>query len=509
MTGSVKEKTMVYKKLADNKRWVDEQLTLDKNFDIIWREFSFAGRDAALLMVDAFVKDDILLWIMQRLTALDREQVAPDTLMKIFEKYINYTEVEKTKDFTKAMDMMLSGATVLFVDKLDEVIIIDARTYPARSPEEPDLERVVRGSRDGFVETLVFNTELIRRRIRDKALRNELVTVGRRSKTDICITYIEDIANPDLVEKVKSKLTEIDIDGLPMAEKSVEELITPGSFWNPYPKVRYTERPDVAAQHLLEGHILVLVDTSPSAIILPATYFHHVQHAEEYRQAPTIGVYLRWVRFFGIIASLLLPPLWLLLSLQPDLLPANYKFIGPTEVGEISLMWQFLLAQLGIDLMRMAAVHTPSALATAMGLIAAVLIGQIAIDIGLFSPEVVLYLAVAAIGTFATPSYELSMANRLARIFLIALTGFFRLPGFLVGFGTLFLFLAFTKSFGVPYLWPLIPFNYRSLKTIIVRSPVPIQNLRPPIVKPRDPDRQPAMAMKPEKDPKEREKDKR
>jgi len=251
------------------------------------------------------------------------------------------------------------------------------------------------------------------------------------------------------------------------------------------------------------------VDTSPSAIILPATYFHHVQHAEEYRQAPTIGVYLRWVRFFGIIASLLLPPLWLLLSLQPDLLPANYKFIGPTEVGEISLMWQFLLAQLGIDLMRMAAVHTPSALATAMGLIAAVLIGQIAIDIGLFSPEVVLYLAVAAIGTFATPSYELSMANRLARIFLIALTGFFRLPGFLVGFGTLFLFLAFTKSFGVPYLWPLIPFNYRSLKTIIVRSPVPIQNLRPPIVKPRDPDRQPAMAMKPEKDPKEREKDKR
>ena len=120
--------------------------------------------------------------------------------------------------------------------------------------------------------------------------------VGRRSKSDICISYLADVANMHLVAEIKKLLRSIDIDGLPMAEKSVEELITPGNYWNPLPKVRYTERPDVAAQHLFEGHILIMVDTSPSVIILPTTYFHHL-HAEEYRQNPAIGAYLRWVRF--------------------------------------------------------------------------------------------------------------------------------------------------------------------------------------------------------------------
>lgn len=498
MTHKIEKKIPVRKKLKENKAWLDKQLDLDKNFDLQWREFSIADRDAALLFVDGFVKDDILLWIMRRLTSIEREQIIPNTFKKIFEKQINYVEVESLDDLHKVVDTILAGPIVLFFDGMDRAIVIDARTYPVRSPEEPDLERVVRGSRDGFVETIVFNTALIRRRVRDPKLRHELINVGNRSKTDICISYIEDIANPELVEKVKSKLQEIDIDGLPMAEKSVEELIMPGSFWNPFPRVRYTERPDVAAQHLMEGHILVIVDTSPSVIILPATFFHHVQHAEEYREAPAVGAYLRLVRFFGIVASVFIAPLWLLVSLEPGLLPESLKFIGPTKVGKIGLMWQFLFAQLGIDLMRMAAVHTPESLATALGLIAAVLVGQIAIQIGLFAPEVVLYLAVAAIGSFATPSYELSQVNRMARIFLLLVTGLFRLPGFLVGAGAYFLILALTKSFGVPYLWPLIPFDYRSLKTIIVRSPVPIQNLRPAALKPKDPDRQPAIAMKPQ-----------
>ncbi len=508
MTEKIREKVLVHKKIKENKAWIDEQLALDESFDLLWREFTIAGKDAALLFVDGFAKDDIMLWIMRRLTAVDRDEITPNTFKKIFAKQVIYIEVDSADDLHEVVDTILAGPLALFVDGLDEVIIIDARDYPVRSPEEPDLERVVRGSRDGFVETIVFNTALIRRRVRDPRLRNELFNVGNRSKSDICVSYVEDIANPKLVEKVKSKLQEIDIDGLPMAEKSVEELITPGSFWTPFPRVRYTERPDVAAQHLLEGHVLVIVDTSPSVIILPATLFHHVQHAEEFRQAPLVGAYLRWVRFFGIFASIFIAPLWLLVSLDPGLLPESLKFIGPTKVGKIGLMWQFVFAQLGIDLMRMAAVHTPEALATALGLIAAVLIGQIAIQIGLFAPEVVLYMAIAAIGSFATPSYELSMANRLVRIVLIFATGILRLPGFVGATALVFIFLAFTKSFGVPYLWPLLPFNYQAMKSIIVRSPVPIQNLRPSALKPRDRDRQPAAAMKPGKDPDSRERDK-
>jgi len=362
--------------------------------------------------------------------------------------------------------------------------------YPARGPEEPDIERVVRGSRDGFTETILFNTALIRRRLRDPRLRTELLTAGTRSKTDICVAYIQDVANPELLQTIKDRIKDIAIDGLPMAEKSVEEFITTGN-WNPLPQVRYTERPDVAAVHLLEGHILVIVDTSPSVIIAPATYFHHLQHAEEYRQNAAVGAWLRWVRFIGVMASIFLLPLWYLLATNPDVVPEALKFLGPSKQVKVPLIWQFIVAEIGLDLLRMSAIHTPTPLATALGLIAAFMLGDVAISVGLFNQEVILYLAIAAIGTFATPSYELGMANRLFRLILLLLVGLLGLPGFLAGVAAIFVLLAVTRPFGIPYLWPLIPFNAKALKAILVRSPVPVHNSRPSILKPLDKSRQP------------------
>lgn len=493
--GEVSEKNIkVSKKLEENVEYMKRELGVDVNFDVVYRDLHYAGRDFALFFIDGFAKDQIMLGILRSLEVLRREEMAPFSIEKLVKTHVNNLEVEAIDTLDKILYSVLSGALVLFVDGEEQAVLIDAREYPARGPEEPDLERVVRGSRDGFTETLVFNTALIRRRIRDPQLRIEILQAGKRSKTDICVIYLADVANQELVNQVKERLQSIKIDGLPMAEKSVEELITPGSYWNPFPKVRYTERADVAATHLLEGHILVLVDTSPSVMILPATFFHHVQHAEEFRQSPFIGGFLRWVRFIGILASIFLVPLWLLISLEPRLLPEGWAFIGPEKVGQISLVYQFLLAEVGINLMRMAAIHTPTALATALGLIAAVLIGDIAVSIGLFAPEVVLYEAIAAVGTFATPSYELGMANTVSRIFLIIAVGMFRLPGLIVASAAILVLLAITKSFGIPYLWPLIPFNAKALGTILLRSPVPIQNTRPSILKPKDPDRQPGMA---------------
>ncbi|MDK2822570.1 MAG: stage sporulation protein [Clostridia bacterium] len=492
----------VNKKIDENILILDRELGIGKSYDVIRRDITIAGKKAALYFVDGFAKDDIMLWIMKTLARVENEDLAVDPLEKLTTKFINYIETDKTDQLDKIITSVLSGTIVLIIDGVDQGIIIDAREYPARGPEEPDIERVSRGSRDGFVETLVFNSALIRRRIRDPRLRMELVQVGRRSRTDVIISYIEDVANPELISTIKDKLQSINIDGLPMAEKSIEELIMPGNYWNPFPKVRYTERPDVAAVHLLEGHILLIVDTSPSIIILPTTYFHHVQHAEEYRQSPSIGAYLRWVRFFGIISSLFILPLWYLVSVQPELLPEGLKYIGPEKKGNVPLLIQILLAEIGIDLIRMAAIHTPSPLATALGLIAAFFIGEVAINIGLFVPEVILYGALAAVGTFATPSFELGLANRYIRYFLLLSVASLGLIGFIGGILVVLLFLAFMKSFGVPYLWPLIPFDWRGFKSILVRSPVPIQNIRPGILKPIDKTRQkggtiPAPARKP------------
>ena len=472
----------------ENVGYLKEELGVGQNFDMIHLDVEYAGIRMAMFLVDGLVKDDILHLLMKFLAKVKKEELRKDVLKKLLSTYIPYIEISTVDDLNKVVDNVLSGPTALLIDGIDEVLLIDARTYPVRGPQEPDTERVVRGSRDGFVETIVFNTALTRRRIRDRTLRMEFMQVGRRSKTDIVICYIGDIADPDMVEQLKKAMSHIDTDGLPMAEKTIEEFIS-GNNWNPFPKVRYTERPDTTAIHLFEGHVCIFVDGSPSAMITPVTFWHHLQHAEEYRNNPLVGAYLRFVRYLGVFASLFLLPLWYLVSIEPSLLPGSLSFLGPNELGQVPLIVQFLLIEVGLDMLRMAAIHTPTSLATALGLVAALMIGQVAVEVGLFSNEVILYFSIAAIGTFATPSYELGLANRLVRIVLLISTAIFKVPGYIVGVALFIIFLANMKSFGVPYLWPFIPFNYRAMRDILVRTPIPLKNRRPRILNPNDPDR--------------------
>ncbi|CEG28995.1 spore germination protein [Bacillus sp. B-jedd] len=481
-------KNKVSASLEANAAFLKNELGVGKSFDVIHLEVEYAGRKMALFMIDGLVKDDMLHLLLKFMANLKQEQLKDVTIKEMMKTYIPYIELDSTADLDKAVDTVLAGPTALVVDGEEEIILIDARTYPVRGPEEPDTERVVRGSRDGFVETIVFNTALIRRRVRDRTLRMEYIQAGRRSKTDMILCYIDDIADNDLVISIKDKLSSIDTDGLPMAEKTVEEFIT-GKHWNPFPAVRYTERPDTAAVHLYEGHVCVIVDGSPSVIITPTTYWDHLQHAEEYRNKPLVGAYLRMVRFVAVWASLFLLPLWYLLVIDPSLVPENMKFIGPNDPGKIPLFLQFFIVEIGIDMLRMAAIHTPTSLATALGLVAALMIGQVAVEVGLLTNEVILYLALAAIGTFSTPSYELSLANRLIRLFLLITTSLFHTLGLVVGFALVVLYLSRMKSFGVPYLWPFIPFDAKAFKHVLIRTPIPHKNRRPKILQPKDPDR--------------------
>lgn len=481
----------VSKNYQENVDYLNRELGVPDSFDIVLREMSIGGKKVAIYSVNGMVDTHVASYILDALIDLERSDLIVNALDKLVKGRIVNLQVTEVQTMDKVFYFVLSGPMAIFVEGQDKAIIVDARIYPARQPQEPDIERVTRGSRDGFTETLVMNTSLIRRRLRDPKLRMKLVQVGGRSKTDVCIVYIEDITNLDMVSKIQKDIQGIKIDGIPMAEKSVEEFILGSKFWNPYPRVRYTERPDVAAIHLLEGHVIVIVDTSPSVMIAPATFWSHVQHAEEYRQEPIVGAYLRWVRFLGIFSALFLLPLWLGAALNPQLLPEWLQFIGVSKPAKIPLLPQVLVAEFGVDLLRMAAVHTPSPLATALGLIAAFMLGDMAVKVGMFSPEIIMYIAMAAVGTFATPSYELGLANRLARLFLIVLTGLFNFIGFGIGFVLIFILLWRTKSFGVPYLWPLIPFDLKAMGTVLVRSPVPIKNKRPSILKPQDRIRQP------------------
>lgn len=476
------------RKLDDNLKVLEGELGVGVSFDILARRLKIAGRDAALLAVDGLINDAVLTNMLRTMLRLGREDITPQAMQALFQQGIPHIEVNAVTTYGDVIDQVLSGPAVLLVDGMDTAFAIDVRTYPARSPQEPQLERVLRGSRDGFVETLVFNTALIRRRIRDPRLRVERYQVGRRSKTDVALLYLQDVANPKLVAQVRDQLKEIQVDAIPMAEKSVEEYLQSGlaHWWNPFPLVRYTERPDVAAVHLFEGHLVILVDTSPSAIILPVTFFHHIQHAEEYREDVAVGTYLRLVRFLGIMLAWVGPPLWVALVLSKDLLPPDWQFLGPKKPGAVPLPLQFLLGEVVLDLVRLALIHTPEPVSTALGFIGTVLLGEIASQVGLLASETVLYVALAALGGFATPSMEFAMAVRLMRLLLLGAAALFRLWGVGVVFFLQFVLLGFTRSFGVPYLWPLIPPDWGALKSVTLRLPTPARHVRPSILKPKE-----------------------
>ncbi len=480
----------ISRSLITTKRTLEEVVGLGQGFDVVFREMTFGGKKTGLFFINGFAKDTIMQEIIKRLTYLTPENLTTGALRSFFELYIPHIQVEKTEHLSSAVNNVLIGMSVLFIEGEESAIVMDTRSYPVRSPEEPSLERVVRGARDGFTETLLTNVTLVRRRLRDPGIKFEAMKVGRRSQTDVCIAYIDDIADKVLVDKVREKIKGVELDGIPLADKQLEEAIVKKG-WNPYPLVRYSERPDVVASHLMEGRVVIFVDTSPSVMILPTTFFDLCQHAEENRQTPFMGTYLRWVRFFGIFASLFLLPIWMLMVIHPELKPAMLDFIGPQKQAKIPIIAQFLIVEFGVDLMRMAAVHTPTPLASAMGLIAAILIGDIAVQTGLFVNEVVLYMAVAAIGMFATPSYELGLANRVVRLALLVLVALFGVPGLVGGVTAFIIFLSMQRSYNSSYLWPFIPFNAKAMAGILIRVPVLTSKQRPSFNKTRDNTRMP------------------
>ncbi|MBJ8029785.1 spore germination protein [Bacillus cereus group sp. N21] len=471
--------------LSDNENYLKQTVGLGVTFDVGIRKFQILDKEIGVLFVNGLCDTNYLIHILEEAVDTNEIKDVEEDTVKLLENRLIHQQVSKVKTMDEVMLQVLSGLVIIFVEGETEAFAIDVRSYPGRTPTEPDTEKVVRGARDGFVENIIVNTGLIRRRIRDPRLRNEIIRVGDRSQTDICITYVQDVANPDLVKIIKQELESIEVDGITMADKTIEEFLVKQGY-NPFPLIRYTERPDVAANHLLEGHVLVIVDTSPSVMITPTTYFHHVQHAEEFRQNPAVGTFLRWVRFVGIIFSVFLLPFWLVFVFDPTLLPEKLAFIGPNKMTHLPIILQIIMADIGLEFLRMASIHTPTPLSSATGLISAILIGQIAIDVGLFVPEVILYTAVSMIGIYATPSYELGLGNKLGKLFVIILTGLFHEIGFIIGMTMLILFLTSIKSLQTPYLWPFLPFDWGALKTILLRPAMSSLKVRPSIVHPQN-----------------------
>lgn len=467
----------LFQSMEEGEKWFYSRFGKDKSFDATIRSLHLWDMPALLLYINGLIDGNAITILLTEMQGNTKREEADDEGGGRFLSFFPYHAVSNVKDTDELLTAILGGQAA-FITPDGFAFIIDIRSYPGRQPEEPDNEKVVRGSRDGFTENIIQNSALVRRRLRTEELRFEMHKVTMNGKTDVAITYMNGAASEEHLAYIRERLNAIQHDGLTMTDKSLEEFLFKQSF-HPMPFVRFTERPDICAAHLLEGHIAIIVDTSPSVILVPAPLFHHLQHAEEYRQAPLIGSFVRIMRLFAAAMSLILLPFWYLIATKQHYLPDFLSYIGPKDIGEIPLLVQLLIADGGIEILRMAAIHTPTPMSTAMGLVAAIVIGQVAIDVGLFTPEVVLYVAVSAIFTFSIPSYELSITTKIFRICILLSTALLGAPGFFLSIAVLFYYLCALKPMGIPYLWPAVPFFPSAMLRVIIRFPMTADAPRP------------------------------
>ena len=462
----------VEKNIDETQKILEDKLGFGKSFDVGQREIVVMERRIQLYYITGLVDSELVVDLMTQLLLLNSLPHPNDDVFQTIHNRLVHQQVTVTDKVNDICTSVLSGLVAIIVDKETQAFVVDVRSYPGRGPSEPDTEKTVRGSRDGYTENIIVNTALTRRRIRTGKLRNIILKVGDQSKTDVVLMYIEGIADQGMVDEVKHRIEQVKVDGLTMTDKELEEFIT-GQVYNPYPLVRYTERPDVVAAHLYQGMIAIIVDTSPSVMIGPVTLFDHLTSVEEYRQTPAVGTFLRLIRYAGIIVSVFLMPTWLLFVLHPEYLPDFLNFIGPQEEGNIPIVLQVISGEIGMEFLRLASIHTPTAISSALGIVSAILIGQVAVDVGLFGPEILFYVAIGALGAFVTPSYELGLANKMFKLFIIVGTALLGLWGYIGTIVIGFIFLATMKSFGKPYLYPLIPFNFKALLKSVIRYPIP------------------------------------
>lgn len=454
---------------------LDTEMRMSASYDLVGRDILIGGKKRIrLYFVDGFCKDELMERVMAYLMKItEKEYSAQKTARAFADAFIPYVETDvagKPADFIK---YVLSGGIGMIADGLNEGIIVDARTYPVRSMSEPENDRVLRGPHDGFVETLVFNSALIRRRIRDINLTMELHTVGQESKSDVVICFMNGKVSQKALNTLRKKLDSIEINSLTLGQQSLLECLVKKQRFNPFPKVRYTERPDAAAACILEGSIILLTDNSPAAMIIPSGIFDFLQDTNDYYMSPLIGSYLRIIRMFVFALTLLLIPVWYLLIENPDYIPQWLDFIKIEEPNTVPIIAQLFIVEIVIDTIRLASINTPQALSGSFGIIGALVLGEFAVSAGWFVPEVVLYMAFVAMTNFTQPSFELGYAFKLLRMMLLALIALFNFWGFIAGLIIIALEIAFNKTVtGQCFLYPLIPFNGKALLSLICRMPI-------------------------------------
>ena len=439
------EKQLVDRSIKSNVEMMNRILPVEESFDILERNVIIGGRKSCLYFINGFTNDESEQKIIDFFYGIQEDDM-PEDINDFIEQCVPYTEVEIIKDFHVVLKNLFSGVSCLFIDGYQGCIAIDCRTYPARSVEEPEKDKSLRGSRDGFVETIVFNTALLRRRIRDEHLIMEMSEIGTSSRTDVVLIYMSDRVDKELLENVRNRMSQIDVDELRMNQQSLAEALYKRKWFNPFPKFKFTERPDTAAACLMEGKICIFVDNSPSALILPTSIYDMIEEANDHYFPPITNIYLKISRGIITFLTIFLVPFFLLLCQNPEWIPDYLQFITIDDPIYVPLIFQILILELAIDGLRLAALNTPSMLSTPLSVIAGIVMGEFSVKSGWFSSEVMLYMAFVSVANYTQPNFELGYALKFMRLMLLVLTALFNLAGFVIGCIIVICCICFNKT---------------------------------------------------------------
>ena len=456
----------------ENAAYFDSVFGIGKNYDFVGRERVFAGHRAKFYFIDGFANSAVLDRLFVYLAELPDINTINDA-ESFAARHLPHTEATVQRDPEQFIYAVMSGTVGIIIDSIDSVgITIDTRIYPMRSVSQSENDRVLRGAHDSFTETIKQNSTLIRRRIRDPRLTFERITLGETSKTDVVVSYIDGEADAEYVKNLIAKIKSVKADALTLGQQSLAECLLKQGWYNPFPKFRYTERPDNAAAHLLEGSVIVLTDTSPEAMILPSCFFDFMEDTNDYYLPPLTGSYLRILRYLVFALTLLLTPTWYLLITHVEWIPDWLNFILVDMECNMPILLQLYIVELALDGLKLASMNTPNSLNNTFGVVGGLILGDFAVQIGWFVPEVIVYMAFVAIANFSQSSYELGYAFKFMRVLLLTTTAIGGLIGYILGIVLIVILIACNKTVNGKrnYLYPLIPFNGKVLKRHFVRE---------------------------------------
>ena len=461
--------------LTDNISWLKNIIPIDKSFDIITREISLGSVPCYFVAINGMCDLQSIQWLFSDFEADDFQnkalQISTDLPQYVKDQFF-YAQITFSSSPREMLDNLLSGPSLLFLDGYQQGLIIDTRQYPSRSVEEPETEKVIQGAKDGFTETLLTNCNLLRRRLRIPDLTFSLHKVGSLAPSDVAVAYLGNRCDQAFLQEILHSLQSLETSALTMGIQSLKELLIKKSFFHPMPGVFMTGRPDVACSYLTEGYLLLLVDNSPFAMVLPCNIFQFTQSPEDYYKSSPVGTYARFIRLLCLFLSLFLLPLFLFFCLNPSFLPNFLQDLLPVSQSPVAVFIYVIFVEIGLDLFKYASAHSANAFSGSFAIIGGLLLGDMAINLNWTNEEVIFYGAATLLASLGIVSVELSDAIKMYRLLLILLTGLFPKYGFPIGLILVFLSLITTPVFGKKsYFWPLFPFRWNALKTLLFRSP--------------------------------------